>query len=483
MRRSSVQFRWVAPLSDPGLKRLGSFHDRWVTMQTGATSPSSLRLAAWLQRFRRLLSHPLWLLLLLGLAALAFAAHQWLPQAPTSLAADAAARSSWQSMAASTLPAGSFLNALGLFDLAHNPSLRILLALLTATLVLRLLDAIYLVWATRHLAPPDRWLPGVASLNHQQTGAADFSDWETTVAKGFGRWQRTSITDATAAESYQEAVGDRNHAYTWAGILVELGLMVALLAMVLNLRSGWQIDALSLDPGHSASLAPFSADFVRLDEAGAVLELCCQRPRSAALTNSLRLGAPGLRLQVQQVGPALALSALADGQIVPLQAVEQSDAPAPMLILRFPQERSERAAALPDRALFLRVVALPDGQFSIQALDAANNLLLTESIAAASDLVIGDLTLEVRPSRYAVISVTARPWQWLFLPALLLLLAGFVLRWRFPYMRLGIRLNEGGAALRWQGQWGGRPTLDQVASMISAPEREQPTQAAPNQPR
>ncbi len=483
MRRSSVQFRWVASLSDPGLKRLGSFHDRWVTMQIAATSPSSLRLAAWLLRFRHLLSHPLWLLLLLGLTGLAFAAHQWLPQAPTSLAADAAARGAWQSTAASALPAGSFLNALGLLDLAHNPGLRILLALLAATLVLRLLDAIYLIWATRRVAPPDRWLPGVATLNRQQTGAAGFSDWETSLAQGFGRWQRTPVTDASAAETFEEAVGDRNHTFSWAGLLVELGLVVALLAMVLNLRSSWQIDALSLDPGQSASLAPFSADFVRLDEAGAALELCCQTPRSAALTDSLHLGAPGLRLHVQQVGPALALSALADGEVVPLQAVEQSDAPASRLILRFPQERSERAAALPDRNLFLRVVALPDGQFSIQALDAANNLLLTDLVAAASELTIGDLTLEVRPSRYAVVGVTARPWQWLLLPALLLLLAGLVLRWRFPYVRLGLRLNGGGAAMRWQGQWGGRPTLDQVAAMISPPERGQPTEATPNQPK
>lgn len=434
-------------------------------MPTGASPSPSL---VWLQRLLRILGHPLWLLILLSLTALAFAAHLWLPQAPTALGADVAARAAWQNTTAASLPAASLLSLLGLLDLAHNPGLRILIGLLAATLVLRLFDALLLAWSTRRLAPPERWLPRLNLIERQQPGSAGGPGWKPSLERLFERWQVASYPAAGASAAYDEVFGDRNQRLTWAAILLELGLLLALLSLALNLSRGWQIDALSLGPGQSASLAPFSPDLVRLDESGATLELCCRRVISAPLAPSLRLAAPGLRLSVQQLGAALSLSAEADGQVVPLQAVEQSSAPSPALVLRFPGERSERAVALPQRNLFLRLVALPGEQFSLQALDGANNVLLTETIAANATLMVGDVSLHVQPSHYALVSVVARPWQWLLIPACLLALTGLLLRWRFPYVRGGVRVGEGGAALRWQGQRGGRPRADDMAEAVAA---------------
>jgi hypothetical protein len=440
-------------------------------MPSGA--PPSPTPAAWLQPLLRLFGQRLWLLALLTPVALAGAAHLWLPQAPSSLGADAIARSAWLNTTAAALPAGSLLSLLGLLDLAHNLGLRILIALLAATLVLRLFDAIHLAWATRRLAPPERWLPGLGLVERQQAGAANGPGWEPALAPQFERWQAISHPAGDADAGFDEAFGDRNHRFSWAAILIELGLLLALLALSLDLRGGWQIDGLSLDPGQSASMAPFGPDLVRLDEAGDTLALCCRKPVSAPLAESLRLVAPGLRLSVQQVGPALSLSAQAEGQVAPLQAVEGGGAPSPALVLRFPTERAERAVALPDRNLFLRLVALPGDQFSLQALDDANHVLLTESLAAAANLTVGEVRLQVRPGRYAVLSVVARPWQWLLVPALLMALAGLLLRWRFPYVRGGLRLNEGGAVVRWQGQRGGRPGADDIAGALAAAERDQ----------
>lgn len=438
-------------------------------MPTGA--PPSPTPVAWLRPLLRLLGHPLWLLLLLTPVALAGTAHLWLPQAPTSLGADASAGAAWLDATAASLPAGSLLSLLGILDLAHNPGLRLLMALLAATLVLRLFDALHLAWATRRLAPPDRWFPRLTLVERQQPGAA--SGQEPALARLFERWQTASHPADDAAAAYDEAFGDRNQRFTWVATLVEVGLLLALLVLALDLRRGWQIDALSLDPGQSASLAPFGPDLVRLDETGATLELCCRRPTSAPLAPSLHLVTPGLRLNVRQVGPAVSLSAQAEGEVVPLQAVEGGGAPASALVLRFPAERAERAVALPDRNLFLRLVALPGDQFSLQALDGANNVLLTESLAAAANLTVGDVSLQVRPGHYAVVSVVARPWQGLFVPALLLALVGWLLRWRFPYVRGGLRLNEGGAMVRWQGQAGGRPRVDDLAGALARAEADQ----------
>ncbi len=416
-----------------------------------------------LPRLWRTLTHPLWLILLLILIAPAIAAHLWLPQAPTLLAGDTLARDAWLNETTSSIPAGGLLGALGLLDVTHSTLLALLICLLAVALLLRLYDRLHLAWATRHLAPPDRWLPHLNTLTHIQTDPTPSALWQHDLPPLLSRWQTAPEKAAPEIES----CGDRHQYFNWPAALIEGGLILALCVFVLDLRTGWQIDPISLNPGDTASLAPFSSNTLSLDADAASLHLCCRPDQITPLT-AAGMGGWSLRGRIQQIGSALALAATTNGQEVVLQAVEQSGAPTANLILRFPQPRSERAVAIPDRNLFLRLVAAEQGGFNLQALDAANNLLLAQTITDDTQIALGDLTLTLHPTHFVTLSLSSRPWLWLLLPTLLLTLAGLLCRWRFPYVRVGVRQNADGIAMRWQGQTGARPTITEINALISA---------------
>ena len=230
-----------------------------------------------LWRLWRALSHPILLLILLSIAALALAAQVWLPQAPTALAADPIARNAWISAASANLPAGAALATLGALDVAHHPALRVLLSLLAVVLVLRLLDRIYLAGATRRLVGPLHWLPTTSTFEIERPASESIAPDDRRLQ---ARAQRSQSSNASA-EAPAQAHADRNQVYTWAGILIELGLLLALLAILLNLRYGWQSDELSLDPGAAIALTPYSDRAISLDPSGQTLTVCCDPSQSA----------------------------------------------------------------------------------------------------------------------------------------------------------------------------------------------------------
>lgn len=429
-----------------------------------APSPTRSTIApAVLPRLWRTLTRPLWLILLLILITPAVAAHLWLPQAPTLFAGDPLARDAWLSGAAANLPAGGILSALGLLDVAHSALLTLLVCLLAIVLLLRLCDRLHLAWATRHLAPPDRWLPHLSTLTQAQTESAPSASWRHDLSPLLTRWQ----TAPEQVEHESESYGDRHQRFNWPAALIEGGLLLTLCVFVLDLRTGWQIEPISLNPGDTASLAPFSDNTISLDADATSLRLCCRPEQTAPLT-AAGIGRWNLRGRVQQISSALALAATANGQQIVLQAVEQSGAPTANLVLRFPQPRSERAVAIPDRNLFLRLVATEQGGFNLQALDTANNVLLAQTITGDAQIAVGDLTLNLHPTHFVTLSLNSRPWLWLLLPSLLLTLAGLLFRWRFPYVRVGVRQNTDGIAIRWQGQRGGRPTMAEIDALLSS---------------
>ena len=175
--------------------------------------------------------------------------------------------------------------------------------------------------------------------------------------------------------------------------------MLALLALTLNLRLGWQTDLIELDPGEQISLMPLSAASIQLDDTP-LAEPCCVPGQLAPLVldSQQRLG---IAIRQQALNPALAVIANAQGERLDLQAIEQGGVQSTALALRFPQARTERAVAIPQRNLFLRIVNTGPHAFNLQALDASENVLLSQDVTAAATLPLDDLTLELIPTYFA----------------------------------------------------------------------------------
>ncbi len=409
------------------------------------------------------LSHPALLWGLLALAGAALAAHLWLPQLPTSLAADPVAASAWLDATAVRVPVGGALRALGLFDVAHNAALRVILPLLAATLLIHLVNGVILVRAARASAPPVDWLPGLRAWDATLPAVPDEVGWFEACADACdaGRMKVTTLEDGG-----EQRLCDCHFQRQWLSMLVELGLLLALAALLLNLFSGWQVDGLTLDPGASVSLAPYTDLTVGLSDDAAQLTLCC--PETSVPLARGRIMRGSVLVRVQDESNALRISLKRGDEALQLQAIEQGARAADELIVHFPQARSERAIAAPAANRFFRLVALDDGGFRVQALDAANEVLFSQDIHEAAALPAGDdLTLTLTPTTFVTLSARGRPWTWLLLPALLLTLVGLVWRWRQPYWRLGVLTNQTGAALRWQGPAATRKRFEQLLGRLA----------------
>jgi len=174
----------------------------------------------------------------------------------------------------------------------------------------------------------------------------------------------------------------------------------------------------------------------------------------------MRLG--NLWVRQTQMGPALRMDVLANEQSLLLQPIEQGGSPKQELVLRFPQERSERAVAILERNLFLRIVHTGPDQYNVEALDASSTVLLSQKIEGASSLQLDDMALHFTPTRHLKLGVASRPWLWLLIPGILCISAGLFTRWRFPYLRVGTLTDSTSMAMRWQGQQGAHPTLAEI---------------------
>lgn len=400
-----------------------------------------------LLRFWRTLTHPLLIVVAIATVALVYFAHLALPQLPSSLANDALAADAWRQTTAATLLMGRLLGALGLNDLAGSLGVRILLPFVVIILLLSLADRLHLALATRRLQPPTEPLPTVRSKDWQ---CRPEDESEPDPLDSIYQRRQTFSGDDGADEII---VVDSNQNRLWLTLGIELGLLVGVLSLLLNLRLGWQVDGIGLEPGGSASLRPYSNNTLQLDAAGQMLRLCCQPQRSISVGITKSWGHSFAIRNVQQA-PALQIRVLQNGTPLQVQAIEQGGTLSPVLLLRFPQARSERTVAIPARNLVLRAVAANNGGYLVEVLDATGAMRLSQEISAAADLSLDDLTFSLAPTHYLTLSVSRRPWLWLLWPALGLSLVGGVTRWYYPYSRAGFKYNAGGIGVRWQPQAG-----------------------------
>ncbi len=404
-------------------------------------SPSLLR------KIWRVLFHPILLGGLVFVMVWVIAAHLWLPQVPTALANDPVAAASWLDGIAATIPGGRVFRALGLFDLTHNLALRVVLPLLAAVLLARLAAKSWRAWHVRKLAPPKLWMPGLQALDVAVTPPPS-PDSLTNACHVLSPSSRFTRLDEEGEEI--SLICDSHHRLQWVGLSWELGLLVALGALLLNLYSGWQIEPMVLDPGQSASLAPYKTMDVALSDDASEIVLCCPEVKSPVARGMVR--SKGVIARVISIGQAARVALLRNEHPIQLQAIEENARVARQLVIHFPEARSERVIAAPEVNMAFRLVALDDGRVRVQALDVDNQTLFSRDVTEDAELSVEKgLILQIDPTTFVTLRVWGRPWTWLLWPATMLVIIGLFADWRWAYWRMGIRINDAGATIRWQG--------------------------------
>ncbi len=425
--------------------------------------PSPEESPSLLTRFWRTLTHPMLLGVLTALTVSVLAADLWLPQLPTALTSDPVAATAWLNDAAARIPGGTLLQSLGAFDLAHNLALRVLLPLQAAVLLLHLVGGVLRAWDARRLHPPNRWLPGLKTWEAMLSPAPNAVSLRVPCASLCS----SPRSDAASEDDGEMEWCDCHYRMQWLALAWELGLLLALMALLMNLYSGWQVAPIVLDPGQSASLAPYADKDVSLSEDATHIAICC--PPASALVTQGSVGTEGVRAHVVSSGQAVQVILTRRGRPLQLQAIEENAHVARQLVVHFPKVRSERVIAAPEVNLAFRLVALDEGGVRVQALDAQNQTLFSQDVHGASDLPVGDdLMLRVHPTSYVTLRVQGRPWTWLLWPAGLLLLLGIFVSWRWPFWRAGMRKNEAGVSLRWQGVASTRRRFHHLLHLLSA---------------
>lgn len=418
-----------------------------------------MQLSPPLTRLWRGMSSP-WLIapLVLG-SGLVWFGQFYLPQLPTPLVGNALASAEWLEKTAGKVSGGQIAQVLGLFDLAHQSWVYGLVALFAFVLVLRLVLRGYLAWRIRDLAPPLTWLPFTRIIDKEMAISTPGKN-----AIHLGEPCHREDIEINEDAQEQTWIGDCHHERVGLQILIELGLLLLLLMLVWQLRTGWQWDELILIPTQTLTFAPYDKQTLQLDAKGETLTFCCN-PKQTLSLSAGSLSAGGYRLRVEQKIPSLQIQAFVGDQPLFLQSLSNEGQVEKTLILQFPQARSERALAIPDKNLVLVAVAQEDGRFQVQLRDAQNTPILTTEIAQDEILTWQDLTLNIHLTYASVLSVRRRTGSWLWAPALLFLLLGLYARWRWPYVRVGILANKAGAAIRWQGQCWAHPSLEEISAL------------------
>lgn len=403
-----------------------------------------------------------WLLIPLSvLAGLVGWGQMMWPQLPTSLVGDTLATSLWLDRTA----ASGLERWLGFYNLAQQPWVRALVTLLALILVLRLWGRLLLAWQVRILRPPQQWLPLTTLHEARMPSLAPDDASLQVLTHSSHRHARRQEAEASS----WEWIGDWHHRRLGWQSLLELGLLLLLLLLVWQLRHGWQKDAILLAPTESLTLSPYTSQTLQMDADGQMIRLCCQ-PQATMAPETGTLSVRGFHLQVQRLIPALQVQAHVAGQPLNLQSLDAGQM-STTLLLQFPQERSERAVAIPDRNLVLVVVAQDTDRYQLQLRDAENTPIMSSEISHEGELHWQDVRFQLQATHTSVLSVRYRPGTWLLWPAGLMLLLGLWAAWRWPYLRIGIRSNAAGTVIRWQGQWSAHPTVAEISHYFHSDEQ------------
>ncbi len=209
----------------------------------------------------RVLCAPQMLLVLLGLLVLSLVAASLIPQIPLS------ARSNpMQWLAAQSSLAGSaWIRSLNLYDISHSLWMRVLLALLGATLLVRMAEAVEIAW---HATAPGRWTVDCFRFwsrsrceEHVSTLPPAEAVDETERRLAGGGYRRSPISDGPV----RTYVASRRAWALWVAPVAYAGSVVALVGVLLLITWGWQSEQWQPRLGESRSVGADGATTVRME--------------------------------------------------------------------------------------------------------------------------------------------------------------------------------------------------------------------------
>jgi hypothetical protein len=377
------------------------------------------------------------------LLAFTFALAALLPQLPAG--SDAVASARWLATTGAAYGRfGSFLVSSGLLNLLGTPWTAVLLGLTAFHLALRIAgQARYLLKArdAAPLAPP--WLPfELAQLPRSPDLLAPRI--EALVAghpRGFVEAHRSAGDSVALARQRIDAFFERR---SWAAVgplLTYLGPLAIVGGLLWNALGGWRALDVSLTPGRLSQSAAANGLAVTLvaapDPAAGRPGVLTLARGNATRDTWIDAGRPAtwgsVWIAQRSSGPALAVTAQAGSQRLPLQALEEGEGAGETLRLRFGQNQNEQGFAIPSENLAFRVVSyerLPERGidrpvFLIQGFAGQDATPQLDQLIEDDGAVEWQgVSLSLRRDRYVVVDLASAPGLPLMAGGGLLLLAG-----------------------------------------------------------
>lgn len=390
----------------------------------------------WRITWNILASNELLGLVLLALALL-LALAAWIPQAPDS-ASNPIAYSRWLAEIRTNLGSSFALwQQIGLFSLERHPALRVLLALATLALIVRLLKSIgaaRLAW--RRSPALSR---GAAELAHEPLLK------EMAAALQARRFRVVRQGNTLHADRFP--LGDAG------GIALYLGALLTLLGLAISTAAGWRASNLTLGVGQATLVGhgtPYSIRLDSFDSTGAG-ELTLLGEANQIGAGRLTFGHPmhlaGLTMFVSGKGPAIrASAALTNGPPLDLQTSATS-APVQELLLLLTPDEPDRYFAVPNRELVIEV-SRNGGQppeIGAQAYRSQTGAVITDTqIRSDGQLNIDNAILMFGEETYAVLDLVHDPGRPVTQTGMVMLTLGVALAVIWPARRLGVSTGPDG---------------------------------------
>lgn len=412
----------------------------------------------------RLLRRPWLLVALLALLGATLLWARMIPQIPGQLAESAADATRWlnATFATTSVPGAELARSLGLFDLYASPWLRVLLSLVTllaAVQVADALDALYR-WrgasfeaATGKVAEPVTLAPnGIVreriAVDAPPERVAELAlDWAeksgmaastfVRVAAPLGELEaQPALENMPVVESAEQRFLFRKRGWSvWLTPLLSLGALVAALLLWANVFWAWNLRPDVLAPGGSFESVERGValrnDFDPERLPGYTLEMNGEETVYAADGQWHMLpgfGAPRVRAN----GDIPALMVQADDALL---ALPNAPKPQDVVGVLLPALGSEQFIVLPGEGIGLRLVRISDGieeQYWAEVYDEESvQPIVRQQIEGPSSLEVPivdqqTLTLQIAPAQGLQVEIQRSFGRMLWLPALLMILAGII---------------------------------------------------------
>ena len=395
-----------------------------------------LRPDPWRITWNILASNELLGLVLLALALL-LALAAWIPQAPDSVS-NPIAYSRWLAETRTNLGSSFALwQQIGLFSLERHLALRMLLALATLALIVRLLKSIgaaQLAW---------RRLPALSR------GAAELANeplLEEMAATLQARRFRV-IRQGNTLHADHFPLGDAG------GIALYLGALLVLMGLAISAAAGWRASNLTLGVGQATLIGHGTLYSIRLDsfDSTGAGELTLLGEAGQIGASRLTFGQPmhlaGLTMFVSGKGPAIRASAtLTDGQPLGLQTSATS-APVPELLLLLTRDEPDRYFAVPESGLVVEL-SRNGGQppeIGVRVYRSQTGAVITDTqIRSDGQLNIENATLTFGEEAYAVLDLVHDPGRLATQIGMVMLALGVALAVIWPARRFVLSTSPDG---------------------------------------